>query len=832
MIGAEPVCPVTLQIISRRRRLDMKNTARKTTVFVTALLCLNVIVPDSAVADSEAVRNNPVAALNIHGDRTAWATLDAFPVDSAGESGIGPFDVDWHRVTMAHRADVQSLFIRYELTTAADFSAYPAFYNIFVDVDNNRATGYIGGGGQFPVGAEYLIQGASVFSFAGGGDQTAFVWDYKGAADFDIQSSGVDIAMEVPLSLMGTPTSFRFVLYGDNVLNGNTPDYYPDTGDGGEPGGFFEYSTATQPEEPLGEMASYSPAPTANDYNNPHKGFMLWGTDYADGAPNNYYGATIYHIYVPWREIETSDQVFEWGRFETNHLLPILNKDPRATFVLRPVADYPDGQNSGVTLFYTGGDLRRDFPSFLTNAPLSITAYPYTSCDGDGPGITPDWNDPAMITQLVQFVQAFAERYDGDPRITAVQVGLLGLWGEWHQSGCDNRGPSSAVKIAVRDAYAAAFTNTPLQTRYPGNPDAVGVEFGFHEDYFPSFTAPCIYGFPDCDDSGPWNMSYGFTHVTPGSADNWLSNPISGESPNTNQKRTWSNDVADVMTVLRDYHFSFLGPAGGHENQGNGANLLPMKRLLGYNYQIVRVDWPTDIWWGHDFDVTLVLTNTGAAPIYHRFPVEVALCDAAGVPVWRGTYSFDLRTLTPNVDFERTEHFATPPVAPGVYSLRIGIVDPRTGEPGIRIQSAGEDANYRIVIGNVQVRDPTTSDIDGDGIPDGWEFEHFGSFTGAVATADTDGDGQSNLEHYISGTNPTNATSYFRVESVSPDGALVVQVKTVTNRVYTVERSDDLSAGLWSGIGEPFDGTGELISVPDANPTPVGLYRAGVSLKP
>ena len=62
--------------------------------------------------------------------------------------------------------------------------------------------------------------------------------------------------------------------------------------------------------------------------------------------------------------------------------------------------------------------------------------------------------------------------------------------------------PGAAAKVAVRDAYAAAFTSTPLQTRYPRDPDAVGVEFGFHEDYFPSFTGPDIYGFPAADDSG------------------------------------------------------------------------------------------------------------------------------------------------------------------------------------------------------------------------------------------------------------------------------------------------------------------------------------------
>jgi len=144
---------------------------------------------------------------------------------------------------------------------------------------------------------------------------------------------------------------------------------------------------------------SVSPAKTANDLNNPHKGFMLWGTDYSDGPANNYYGSTVYHIYLPWREVESADQVFDWAGFEAHHLLPILNDHPNATFVLRPVADYPDGANSGISLFYGGVDVRRDFPAFLTAAPLNITAWNYTSCDGDGPGITPDWNDAAMITQ-------------------------------------------------------------------------------------------------------------------------------------------------------------------------------------------------------------------------------------------------------------------------------------------------------------------------------------------------------------------------------------------------------------------------------------------------
>lgn len=578
------------------------------------------------------------------------------------------------------------------------------------------------------------------------------------------------------------------------------------------------------------DAATFNPAPTTNDLNNPHKGFLLWGTDYAAGAPLNYYGATIYHVYAPWREIETADQVFDWGRFETNHLLPILAADSNATFVLRPVADYPDGQSSGVTLFYSGGELTRDFPAFLTNAPLSIPSYPYTSCDGDGPGLTPDWNRPAMITQLVQFVQAFGARYDGDPRITAVQVGLLGLWGEWHQSGCDSRAPSNAVKVAVREAYKTSFTNTPLQTRYPRDPDSIGVSFGFHEDYFPSFTAPCIYGFPSCSDDGDWSLHYCYQNVNPAAATNWRISPISGESPLNSQKRAWTNDFDDVMTVLRDYHFSFLGPAGGHEANGRQAKLSPMKRLLGYNYHIVRVDWPDTGALGTPIPVTLALTNSGAAPCYHPFRVEVALCATNGAPLWRGALTNNLRELIPGLHLEWNVDLTPTNLAPGTYSLRIGILDSRTVEPGVRIQSAGEDANRRIVIGDVTLQDPWALDTDGDGLPDGWELQHFENPTNAPPDGDQDVDGQSNLDHYISGTSPTNNASFFRAGDVDRESFVRFRVATVTNRRYALLRSIDLAQADWNALVTNIPGTGLPVDLVDPDPPAGAFYRAGVTL--
>ena len=240
-----------------------------------------------------------------------------------------------------------------------------------------------------------------------------------------------------------------------------------------------------------------------------------------------------------WRR---ADQVFEWPLFESRHINPIVTADPAATFVLRLVADYPDGSASGIDHYYTGGSNNRDYPLFLEQPPWSIAGVNYASCDGDGPGRAPDWNDPDFATQAVQLVAALADRYDGDPRITAVQVGLLGLWGEWHQSGCEALAPGDAVKLAVRDAYVQQFAQTPLQTRYARSIDvATAASASTRTTSRPSSAACSRYAppLPLCDDGGDWNLEWAITIQSPEARDNWRVNPLSGESPLPAQQNVW-----------------------------------------------------------------------------------------------------------------------------------------------------------------------------------------------------------------------------------------------------------------------------------------------------
>jgi len=113
------------------------------------------------------------------------------------------------------------------------------------------------------------------------------------------------------------------------------------------------------------------------------------------------------------------------------------------------------------------------------------------------------------------------------------------------------------------------------------------------------------------------------------------------------------------------------------------------------------------------------------------------------------------------------------------------------------------------------------ADSDNDRMGDSWETAH-GLNPGAPsdATLDADGDGVSNRDEFVAGTNPTNALSYLRVDLSLEPGANV-EFMSLSNHNYTVQFRDDLGSGTWSNLTHVYSRTTnnlERISDPEAKP--------------
>ncbi len=92
--------------------------------------------------------------------------------------------------------------------------------------------------------------------------------------------------------------------------------------------------------------------------------------------------------------------------------------------------------------------------------------------------------------------------------------------------------------------------------------------------------------------------------------------------------------------------------------------------------------------------------------------------------------------------------------------------------------------------------DPNNSHV-GDGIPNGWKQQYnFSPFDPTVASADPDGDGMSNLQEYLAGTDPTNGASYFHIISATPQtNDMLITWTCGGGRTNVVQSATDLTIG-------------------------------------
>jgi hypothetical protein len=119
------------------------------------------------------------------------------------------------------------------------------------------------------------------------------------------------------------------------------------------------------------------------------------------------------------------------------------------------------------------------------------------------------------------------------------------------------------------------------------------------------------------------------------------------------------------------------------------------------------------------------------------------------------------------------------------------------------------------------------TDTDGDGLPDQWEYQHFGSTTSCNPTNDTDSDGWNNWNEYLAGTQPTNSEhklDWYEWNSTE-NNALNALLGTSTNRLYTIEALDhDLIADPWTNRAT-FRGTNWYTSWSDTGDATHRFYR-------
>lgn len=125
-------------------------------------------------------------------------------------------------------------------------------------------------------------------------------------------------------------------------------------------------------------------------------------------------------------------------------------------------------------------------------------------------------------------------------------------------------------------------------------------------------------------------------------------------------------------------------------------------------------------------------------------------------------------------------------------------------------------------------------DSDGDGILDQWEVDNFGSLTNATATSQSDADGVSDFDEFISGTDPQSGTSYLRfTNEVRNASGQILYWPSATGRLYDVEATTNLlQPAAWSIIVTNLPSTAPQNIYTSPVPVNVQQYRVRVRIAP
>lgn len=121
----------------------------------------------------------------------------------------------------------------------------------------------------------------------------------------------------------------------------------------------------------------------------------------------------------------------------------------------------------------------------------------------------------------------------------------------------------------------------------------------------------------------------------------------------------------------------------------------------------------------------------------------------------------------------------------------------------------------------------------GDGMSDGWELAHGSNPNFNDASGDADGDGASNWQEFIAGTNPQDASDALRLLPLSADlagGNLAVRLQfpARSNKTYTVSYRATLGSEPWITLTHVLTApTNRLLTITDFLPANAGarFYR-------
>jgi hypothetical protein len=347
-----------------------------------------------------------------------------------------------------------------------------------------------------------------------------------------------------------------------------------------------------------------------------------------------------------------------------------------------------------------------------------------------------DYTSEQFQKRVLRLIKRLGECWDNDPRVAFVEMGIIGKWGEQHSPL-----PSPEIEKLMGEAFAKAFKNKKVSVRRNWE-RFIEHPFGVYWDSWAHHDQMWAHGnsIARLNESGRHLENYIGGEV----AYDWGNGDIQpGSTPTASVAVEKHRDF--VIHTIRWLHCTQLRWIENYDRNNREAvkGAEEIQKVFGYQYVLDEVRFSLDDSLKIAFDVV----NTGSAPFYYDWPVEVALLDIKNyTPVWKSTYAHaDIRNWLPGErwtapDWDKVENWSEfvadtnwnasgkgewgiepkkntveekfkAVVPAGTYILSLAILDPAGSLPSLRFASGNYLKGGRHPIGSIDFRTKKSSPL-------------------------------------------------------------------------------------------------------------------------
>ncbi|MDG3087035.1 DUF4832 domain-containing protein [Vibrio hannami] len=332
----------------------------------------------------------------------------------------------------------------------------------------------------------------------------------------------------------------------------------------------------------------------------------------------------------------------------------------------------------------------------------------------NGKTFVPDISDETYLYYVEKLLNAFGDRYDGNPNISHIDIGMVGSWGEWHQS---NFAPlnnieqeySDEVQNRYVDLHFNAFPKTPKVMLISGNE-----ALSYATSKGAGWRADCWGDWRNFSDS--WNhMEHDYpyrinkaTREDPTFPDAWKTAPVSMEicynmemwQDNYNYTR---EEVKRALDWAIEQHTSSINLKSNKIPPQYRDLVDDALKKMGYRFRVESMTHPTSVESGTTFNIKSTWLNEGVAPVYHPYTLAYRIQDDQHNTVVFRKLARDITKWVPGSHEINTSISVPKSLHRGHYHIQAAMLD-RYGKPVIQFANVGKQADGWYQISDIEVR--------------------------------------------------------------------------------------------------------------------------------